>query len=111
MRGTAGQQPVRTLQLQQGSALVTQTLRFSNYVQSMRPFSWNNLFNASYTVPLIHNDQPLKGYSIVNYADLKLPNDLNYLRPLSEGSTKQLRYESFSESYVLRGRFRFMQDP
>ena len=28
-------------------------MRFSNYVQNMRPFGWNNLFNAAYTVPLI----------------------------------------------------------
>lgn len=86
-------------------------MRFSNYVQSMRPFGWNNLFNAAYTVPLIHGGRPLKGYSMVDYADTKLPNDLNYLRPLTEGNASQPHYQSFSESYVLRGMLFVTQDP
>ena len=71
-------------------------MRFSNYVQSMRHFGWNNLFNAAYTVPLIEHDQPQKGYSMVDYADIRMPSDLNYLRPMAEGPVKQLRYESFA---------------
>ena len=70
-------------------------MRFSDYVQNMRPFGWNNLFNAAYTVPLIEEDKPLKGYSLVDYAETRLPNDLNYLRLIAEGPVKQLRYESF----------------
>lgn len=46
-------------------------VRFSNYVQSMKPFPWNTLFSAAYIIPAITENKIVNGYEVFSYADLK----------------------------------------